>query len=169
MKDTSVLEEVFSIRHLPGYVFVTASPLKISEAYRWASSLDRCLPPPIPTMPRGERHGNLDSLSWLHRYVSPGSWVTIDDYTDKSEQGKLGYVLGVCHVTQHSMVAVIPSLPPVNTTPDKDKDEKTPHECGKAACEAAFRDEITYAKSRFLASEEEARIAAAILHIESQR
>ena len=120
-------------------------------------------------MPRGEWHGNLDSLSWLHRYVSPGSWVTIDDYTDKSEQGKLGYVLGVCHVTQRSVVAVIPSLPPVNTTPDKDKDEKTLHERGKAAHEAAFRDEITYAKSRFLASEEEARIAVAILRIESWR
>ena len=53
--------------------------------------------------------------------------------------------------------------------PDKDRDENTPHECGKAACEAGFRAEITFAKSRFLASEEEVRIAVAILRIESHR
>ena len=169
LRDTSVLEEVFSVRHLPGFIFVTASPLKISEAYRRASSLDTCLPFPIPTMPRGEWLGNLDSVPWLRRYVPPGSWVVVADYTDKSEQGKLGYVLGSCHVTQRSLVAVIPNLPPLDVMPDKDGDEKTQHERGKAAREAAFREEITFAKSRFLASEEEARIAAAILRIESQR
>ena len=169
LKDTSVLEEVFSARHLPGYIFVTASTLKILEVYRQASSLNTRLHFPIPTMPHGEWSSNLESLPWLCHYISPGSWVVIDDYTEKSKQGKLGYVLGSCHVTQRSMVTVIPSLPPVDMTSDKDRNEKTPHECGKAAHETVFRDEIAFVKSRFLASEEEARIAAAILRIESQR
>ena len=94
--------------------------------------------------------------------------MVVADNTDKSGQGKLGYVLGSCHVTQRSLVTVIPNQPPLDVMPDKDGDEKTQHERGKAAHEAAFR-EITFVKSRFLASEEEAHIATAILRIKSQR
>lgn len=168
LKNTSVVEKVFSVRHLPGYIFVTASPLKISEAYRGASLYDSWLPLPIPMQPN-EWHGSLEALPWLNHYIPPGSWVIIDDHPDTAEIGKLGYVLGSCQETQRSIVAVVPSLPRLDMTHDQDQSKKTPHERGKAARQTAFQREVALAKSRFLASEEEARIATATIRIERQR
>ena len=54
-------------------------------------------------------------------------------------------------------------------THDQDQSKKTPHKCGKAAHQTAFQHEVAMAKSRFLASEEEACIAMATIRIERQR
>ena len=101
--------------------------------------------------------------------------MIIDDHLDKSEIGKLGYILGSCLETQCSIVAVVPNpLPTSNPLhPDMKRDPKqlkeTEHQHGKAAHEAAFQNEVALAKSRFLASEEEDHIAAATICIEHQR
>ena len=106
---------------------------------------------------------------YLMRRLIIGSWVIIDDHPDTAEIGKLGYVLGSCQETQHSIVAIIPSLPHLDMTHDQDQSKKTPHKRGKAARQATFQREVALAKSRFLASEEEARIATATIRIERQR
>ena len=113
LTNTSVLKKIFSVNHLPGYIFVTTSPLKISDAYKKASLPDSWLPLPIP-MQRDEWCSSLDALPWLNHYISPGSWVIIDDHQDKSEIGKLGYILESCLETQHSIVAIVPNPPHID-------------------------------------------------------
>ena len=166
--NTSVLNKVFSVNHLLGYIFVTTSPLKISDAYRKASLPNSRLPLPIP-MQRDEWCSSLDALPWLNHYISPRSWVIINNHQDKSQIGKLGYVLRSCLETQHSIVAIIPNPPCINMKQDPKQSGATEHKHGKAAHEGAFQNKVALAKSRFLASEEEDRIAVATIRIEHQR
>ena len=169
LKKKSLLETVFSVGHLPGYVFVTASPLSILAAHRMASTPESRLPQPIP-MQRGEWNGSLDALPWLDHYISPGSWAIIQEYPEQSEKGKLSYVLGSCQETQRSIVAVIPSQPRFTKTLETEEQLKEPiHKRRMEARKAAFQKVVAQAKSRFVVLEEEDRIAEATRRIEGLR
>lgn len=111
----ALLKSVFTVGHLPGYIFITASPINIAAAQKKASTTKSQLPQPIP-MQHDEWHGSLDALPWLNHYIPPGSWVIIQDHPEQLEKGKLAYVLGSCQKTQHSIVAVVPDQPPFNKT-----------------------------------------------------
>lgn len=112
---TALLESVFTVGHLPGYIFVTASPINIPAAQKKASTSESRLPQPIP-MQRDEWRGSLDALPWLNHYIPPGSWAIIQDHPERHEKGKLAYVLGSCQETQRSIVAVVPDQPPFDKT-----------------------------------------------------
>ena len=111
----ALLKSVFTVGHLPGYIFITASPINIAAAQKKASTTKSQLPQPIP-MQHDEWQGSLDALPWLNHYIPPGSWVIIQDHPGQLEKGKLAYVLGSCQETQHSIVAVIPDQPPFDKT-----------------------------------------------------
>ena len=112
--------------------------IKISEAYRGALLYDSWLPLPIP-MQSNEWHSPLQALLWLNHYMPPRSGVIIDDHPDTAKIGKLSYILGSCQETQHSIGAVIPSIPCLDMMHDQDQLKKTPHEHGKAAHQATFQ------------------------------
>lgn len=165
---TSLLETAFTVRHLPGYIFVTASPTNILSAHKKVSTPECRLPQPIP-MQRDEWHGSLNALPWLDHYISPGSWAIIQDYSERFEKGKLAYVLGSCQETQFSIVAIIPDQPPFDKTLLKEQLKGPINQRHMAARQAAFQNDVTLAKSRFLASEEEDRIAEATRRFENMR
>lgn len=100
----SLFEKVFSVPHLPNYLFVLASPLTISTVQQKASL-------PLPKLiPRNEWGNSFDSIPWFrqHRHIPAKSWVKIVDAV--AGRGRLGYVVGSSNETQQILVAVVPRL-----------------------------------------------------------
>ena len=86
----ALLKSVFTVGHLPGYIFITASPINIAAAQKKASTTKSQLPQPIP-MQHDEWHGFLDALPWLNHYIP---WAIIQDHPEQLEKGKLAVCVG---------------------------------------------------------------------------